>query len=61
TARFVVQDGEVKGITVETSPEQVDVATCMRILIVNDNLWRKTKAVSTCAKTFTKPVSAFPR
>ena len=51
TAKFVVQDGVIKGVTIETSPPQPRTEKCMRSAIA-EVTFRATKAPTGCVRTF---------
>jgi hypothetical protein len=51
TAKFLVQDGVVKGVTVVTDPHQPDVVKCMQSAIA-DIAFRKAKGPTGCVRTF---------
>lgn len=51
TAKFVVQDGVIKGVTIETSPPQPRTEKCMRSAIA-EVTFRAAKAPTGCVRTF---------
>lgn len=51
TAKFLVQHGVVKGVTVTTDPDQPEVITCMKTAIAETS-FRKAPGPTGCTRTF---------